>query len=67
MHDFQGGTAEAIPDLLRQLKAGGYKVVHVVAKQPVATLSKYDDMVRQQEKLSVTNTRPQSSVVRTID
>jgi peptidoglycan/xylan/chitin deacetylase (PgdA/CDA1 family) len=67
MHDFQGGTAEAIPDLLRQLKAGGYKVVHVVAKRPVATLSKYDDMVRQQDKLSVTNTRPQSSVVRTID
>jgi hypothetical protein len=67
MHDFQGGTAEAIPDLLRQLKAGGCKVVDVVAKQPVATLSKYDDMVRQQDKLSVTNTRPQSSVVRTID
>ena len=30
MHDFQRGTAEALPELLRQLKAGGYKVVHMV-------------------------------------
>ena len=27
MHDFQRGTAEAMPELIRQLKAGGYKVV----------------------------------------
>ena len=29
MHDFQRATAEAMPELLRQLKAGGYKVVHL--------------------------------------
>ena len=67
MHDFRPGTAEAMPELLRQLKAGGYKVVHMVPKAPVATLAKYDDMVRQKDKLSVTNTRPENSVVRTID
>ena len=67
MHDFHPATAGAMPELLRQLKAGGYKVVHMVAKQPMTTLTKYDDMVKQQDKLSVTNTRLQSSVVRTID
>ena len=66
MHDFQHVTAEALPELLRQLKAGGYKVVHVVASAPVTTLQKYDDMLVQQDKLSVNNTRPVSSVVRTI-
>ena len=30
MHDFQRDTAEALPELIRQLKAGGYKVVHMV-------------------------------------
>ena len=67
MHDFQSGTAEAMPELLHQLKAGGYKIVQMAAKQPMTSLAKYDDMVRQQDKLSVTNTRPQNSVVRTID
>jgi peptidoglycan/xylan/chitin deacetylase (PgdA/CDA1 family) len=67
MHDFQHGTAEALPELLRQLKAGGYKIVHMVPKQPVTTLSKYDDMVRAQDKFSnANNTRPQTSVVKTI-
>ena len=66
MHDFQHATAEAMPELLRQLKAGGYKVVHVVARTPVTTLPKYDDMIAQQDKLSVNNSRPVSSVVRTI-
>jgi peptidoglycan/xylan/chitin deacetylase (PgdA/CDA1 family) len=66
MHDFQRGTAEAMPELLRQLKAGGYKVVHVVAHQPVTTIPKYDEMVTQQDKLSANNTRPASSVLHTI-
>jgi peptidoglycan/xylan/chitin deacetylase (PgdA/CDA1 family) len=66
MHDFQHATAEAMPELLRQLKAAGYKVVHMVPKAPVTTLAKYDDMVRAQDKLSVTNTRPETGVIRTI-
>jgi hypothetical protein len=39
----------------------------VVARSPVTTLPKYDDMIAQQDKLSVNNSRPVSSVVRTID
>src|SRR5579864_134860 len=66
MHDFQHATAEALPELLRQLKAGGFKIVHMVPKAPVATVAKYDEMVRTQDKLSVNNTRPESAVVRTI-
>jgi peptidoglycan/xylan/chitin deacetylase (PgdA/CDA1 family) len=66
MHDFQHGTAEAMPELLRQLKAGGYKVVHMVPRQSLTTLPKYDEMVTQKDKLSSNNTRPENSVVRTI-
>ncbi len=67
MHDFQHNTAEALPELLRQLKAGGYKIVHMVPKEPVTTLAKYDDIVRAQDKYSsANNRRPESSVVKTI-
>jgi len=66
MHDFQHATAEAIPELLHQLKASGYKVVHMVPKQPLTTIAKYDEMVTHQDKLSSNNTRPEASVVRTI-
>ncbi len=66
MHDFQRNTAEALPELLQQLKAGGYKVVHMVPRHPVTTLPKYDEMVQQKDKLSSNNTRPEASVVRTI-
>jgi len=66
MHDFHRHTAEALPELIRQLKAGGFKVVHMVPKGEITTVPKYDEMVRQQDKLSPNNTRPESSVVRTI-
>jgi peptidoglycan/xylan/chitin deacetylase (PgdA/CDA1 family) len=68
MHDFRPATAEAMPELLRQLKAGGYKIVHMVPKFAVTTIPKYDDMVRAQDKFSnANNTRPESSVVKTIN
>jgi peptidoglycan/xylan/chitin deacetylase (PgdA/CDA1 family) len=66
MHDFQHNTAEALPELLRQLKAGGYKVVHMVPKGQLTTLPKYDEMVSHQDNLSSNNTRPEKSIVRTI-
>jgi peptidoglycan-N-acetylglucosamine deacetylase len=67
MHDFQKGTGEALPQLLAQLKANGYKLVHMVPAGSVTTLAKYDDMVKAQDKFSSTNnTRPESSVVKTI-
>jgi peptidoglycan/xylan/chitin deacetylase (PgdA/CDA1 family) len=67
MHDFQHATGEAMPELLRQLKAGGYKIVHMVPREPVTTLAKYDEMVRAQDKYSTSNNaRSESSVVKTI-
>jgi peptidoglycan/xylan/chitin deacetylase (PgdA/CDA1 family) len=66
MHDFKRHTAEALPELLRQLKAGGYKVVHMVPKGEVTTVPKYDEMLAHEDKLSSNNTRPESSVIRKI-
>jgi peptidoglycan/xylan/chitin deacetylase (PgdA/CDA1 family) len=66
MHDFHRNTAEALPELIQQLKAGGYKVVHMVPNREVITLPKYDEMVRQRNKLLSNNTRPENSVVRAI-
>jgi len=66
MHDFQRQTAEAMPELLGQLKANGFVIVHMVPHAPVEPLAKYDEMVRQQDKLSVNNTRPENSVIHTI-
>jgi peptidoglycan/xylan/chitin deacetylase (PgdA/CDA1 family) len=66
MSDFQRATAEALPEILRQLKANGFRIVHMVPRASVVTLAKYDDMLRQQDKMDATNRRPESSVVRTI-
>ncbi|HKA70922.1 MAG TPA: polysaccharide deacetylase family protein, partial [Xanthobacteraceae bacterium] len=66
MHDFQLHTGEALPEILRQLKAGGYKVVHLKPKEPVQTLAQYDEMVAKEVKLPTVSDRPTSSVVRTI-
>ena len=66
MHDFQHATADAVPELLNQLKANGYKVVHMVAKAPLQPLPQYDEMVMKENKLPTVSSRPTSSVVRTI-
>jgi len=66
MHDFQQATAHALPELLAQLKAGGYKIVHMKAKDTVTTLPQYDEMLRNDIKLPTVSDRPTSSVVRTI-
>lgn len=66
MHDFHKHTAEALPELLRRLKAGGYKVVKMVAKAPVQTIAQYDDEVLKDAKLPTVSSRPVSSVVQTI-
>jgi len=63
MHDFQHATAEALPELIRQLKAAGYKVVHMVPRQPLTTVPKYDEMITQQRKLLSNNMRPETSVI----
>ena len=66
MHDFHKHTAEALPDLLKKLKAGGYKVVAMKAKSPVQTIAKYDEDVIKDLKLPTVSSRPVSSVVQTI-
>src|SRR5712672_1727687 len=66
MHDFQKHTAEALPELLRRLKAGGYKVVQMKAKTPVQTLAQYDEELLKDAKLPTVSSRPVSSVVQTI-
>jgi len=66
MHDFQKHTAEALPELLRRLKAGGYKVVKMRAKAPVETLPQYDEELLKSVKLPTVSTRPLSSVVKTV-
>ena len=66
MHDFQKVTAEAMPELLNQLKAGGYRIVHLKSKAPAQTLADYDALVLKDQKLPTVSTRPTASVVRTI-
>jgi peptidoglycan/xylan/chitin deacetylase (PgdA/CDA1 family) len=66
MHDFQKHTAEALPTLLRRLKAGGYKVVVMKAKAPVQTIASYDEALAKETKLPTISTGPVNSVVKTI-
>jgi peptidoglycan/xylan/chitin deacetylase (PgdA/CDA1 family) len=66
MHDFQKHTAEALPTLLRRLKAGGYKVVQMKAKSALQTLPEYDEALVKDLKVPVASTRPVGSVVQTV-
>src|SRR5712675_1730716 len=66
VHDFQHATAEAAMDLLNDLKAGGYKIVFMKPKYSVTTIASYDEAILKQLKGPMTDTRPTSSVVRTI-
>jgi peptidoglycan/xylan/chitin deacetylase (PgdA/CDA1 family) len=66
MHDFQQATAAAASDLLKDLKAGGYKIVFMKPRDPVKTIASYDELVLKDQKLPTVSDRPTSSVVRTI-
>src|SRR6266566_9465749 len=66
MHDFQRHTAEALPLLLRRLKAGGYKVVQMKARAPLQTLADYDEALVKDMKLPVASARPVNNVVQTV-
>ena len=67
MHDLQKHTAEALPTLLRRLKAGGYKVVQMKAKAQLETLAEYDAGLAKDLKLPAIASRPVSSVVQTVN
>ncbi|MDI4236575.1 polysaccharide deacetylase family protein [Bradyrhizobium sp. 31Argb] len=66
MHDFQKHTAEALPELLSRLKAGGYKVVAMRAKAPVQVLPQYEEELAKDAKLPTVSARPVNSVVTTV-
>ena len=66
MHDFQRATAEALPELLKKLKEGGYKVVQIVGKTPVEPLPEYKAMVLKEMGGGLAEARPMSSVIKTI-
>jgi peptidoglycan/xylan/chitin deacetylase (PgdA/CDA1 family) len=67
MHDFQQATAAATADLLNDLKAGGYKIVHMRARAPITTIAAFDEEVRKDSKLPTVGGKPTSSVVRTVN
>jgi peptidoglycan/xylan/chitin deacetylase (PgdA/CDA1 family) len=67
MHDFQKATAEAVPQLLAELKAGGYKIVHMKPRTAVSSLPQYDEELMKETKLPTVSTRPVSSVVRDVE
>ena len=68
MHDIHKTTAKALPGLLSELKAKGYKIVHLTAKAPVETLAEYDSAIEKDAKglPQIGAERPLSSIVRTV-
>jgi hypothetical protein len=66
MHDFQHATAEAAADLLKDLKAGGYKIVFMKPRDPLSTIVSYDEAILRDAKIPNVDRRPTSSVVQTI-
>ncbi len=67
MHDFQQATSQGVPQLLAELNAGGYKIVHMKARTAVTSLQKYDEELAKDAKLPTVSQRPTSSVVRDVD
>ncbi|HWF94996.1 MAG TPA: polysaccharide deacetylase family protein [Xanthobacteraceae bacterium] len=66
LHDFQRATADAAPELLKQLKINGYRIVFMKAKAPVQTLAAYDEQIIKELKLPTVTNKPTSDVVHTI-
>jgi peptidoglycan/xylan/chitin deacetylase (PgdA/CDA1 family) len=67
MHDFQHATSLAVPELLAQLKANGFQIVHMRPKFAVKSLPKYDEELKKDQKLPTVSQRPTSSVVHTVE
>jgi peptidoglycan/xylan/chitin deacetylase (PgdA/CDA1 family) len=68
MHDLHKWSAAAVPDLLAQLKAGGYKVVFIRPKEMLTTLPEYDAAIQAElQPVKTSNARPISSVIQTVD
>jgi len=48
MHDFNQATAKALPSILDELTAKGFKVVQTVPKSPASTIAKHDTSVAEE-------------------
>ncbi len=68
MHDIHKTTAKGLPMLLAQLKAKGYRIVHMTAKSPVTTVADYDQAIEKEAKglPQIGAERPVSSIVKTV-
>jgi peptidoglycan-N-acetylglucosamine deacetylase len=61
-HDIQPSTAHALPGLLAELKAKGYRIVHVRPKGIATTLAAYDAIAQQElarKRTAATTEHPQ--------
>jgi peptidoglycan/xylan/chitin deacetylase (PgdA/CDA1 family) len=67
MHDVHTWTANSVRDLLAQMKAEGYKIVHMKAKEPIQTLPEYDAQIMKEMNPVAANARPMNSVIRSIE
>ncbi|HML13162.1 MAG TPA: polysaccharide deacetylase family protein [Xanthobacteraceae bacterium] len=67
MHDFQHATADAIDQILDDLKAGGYRIVQMRPRDQLTSLPEYDAIVMKEIKNPNVSSRPVESVVRTIE
>jgi len=66
MHDFQTATAHALPQLLTELKAGGYKIVHMKSRTAITTIPQYDQELKKEQKLPTVSQRSTSNVIREV-
>lgn len=63
MHDIHKWTADAVPQVLAQLKAGGYKVVQLKAKTPVELIADVSPPVKPSHP-QITRTRSKTAAGR---
>jgi len=66
MHDFQHATSEAVPEILKQLKEKGFKIVQVVGKTPVEPLPQYKEAVLKEMGGGLDDAKPMSSVIKSV-
>jgi len=67
MHDLKQHTATALPQLLSELKAQGYKVVRMRPKTSLTTIAEWDEAAKTEIKGGRVVDRLNPSVVRTIE
>ncbi len=65
-HDIQPSTAQGLKGLLDELKARGFKVVHMVPKANATTLADYDTMAAREMKRRTIATAKQPLVRRSV-